>query len=522
MDRKMKKKNNRTTIRPKRTGGKLKKAKPVQLRRRPVRQDSQRGYDNSVAVPAAAGVMYTNQGPRVGGGNFTISHTEFVATLVVDGKVNAYAINPGNGLLFPWLATVASNFEYYRFIDLEFEIKSSLPTSSPGNTNMVVDYDSRDDTLADKATILNYQGANRAPIWIPSFRTRAVQNAKLYVLAESQPSDTDIRLYNLGNFNYFIDTSLATDTVVGDLFVKYKVELLVPIIGPTAPLLFYGPPMAYSWGGFKRGGADEPFANQFVQGLHSDSLNVSKSTDSKLLIEFSQFYDLPPGEAWYGTFFTFGGLQGEDYQIPGTNIGNTYGNTFMEATGLSTNMIPYPWPGQAESSLEPVVYYRNAIHSQYGDCISGQMWKYDKDASFSNSIIEFSAMAPLNNSNDVQYGYMMFVWREQVSSVEGKRSRARVSRKRGFRDGKPESAFRLAAKDIPMFKIKRPKLFKNGSDVEQPDSKYFQYSLAHKYRNEDEVEELVDRLQHTKLETPKSQSGEQFVYVAGKPGRKLQ
>lgn len=45
---------------------------------------------------------------------------------------------------FPWLSSLAQNFEYYHFNNLNFEFVSNLPTTSKGLVYAAIDYNAAD------------------------------------------------------------------------------------------------------------------------------------------------------------------------------------------------------------------------------------------------------------------------------------------------------------------------------------------------------------------------------------------
>ena len=67
----------------------------------------------------------TNQSTR----EVVISHREYIGD-VVSGpagtfSLQSYKINPGNPLTFPWLSSIASNFQQYRMQGCVFEFKTT-------------------------------------------------------------------------------------------------------------------------------------------------------------------------------------------------------------------------------------------------------------------------------------------------------------------------------------------------------------------------------------------------------------
>lgn len=91
-------------------------------------------------------------------GTIEFAHREFIGDLTssVEFVNTAYPINPGNSTLFPWLSTIARNFEQYQMLGLIFEFKT-MSATAVGTTNtglgtviMATDYDVLDSKYTNK------------------------------------------------------------------------------------------------------------------------------------------------------------------------------------------------------------------------------------------------------------------------------------------------------------------------------------------------------------------------------------
>lgn len=192
-------------------------------------------------------------------GEMCIEHSEYVGDLIssaTTGTTNfvsqLYGINPGNPDTFPWLSSVAINFQDYRFRKLVFEyrplISESTSTSaatltSMGSVILATQYDSIIGSYNNKVTMENSDFAIsikpsskclHAVECNPRFNPLGV----LYVSGGSATSSTgvsgqDIRMQNLGLFqissaNIPIASNTALD--LGEIWVHYEVELYKPIL----------------------------------------------------------------------------------------------------------------------------------------------------------------------------------------------------------------------------------------------------------------------------------------------------
>ena len=175
-------------------------------------------------------------------GAIEFSHREFITDVSATTSFtnNSYLINPGNAVLFPWLSTIAKNFEQYEMLGLIFEFKSMSATSSiTANSNvgtliMATDYDVLDGPYQDKRAMEVTDFATSGAIYnnqIHPIECDPKQNvmSKLFI----QPGNSvvsypdDARFSALGNFQ-IATSGVPTSNVVGELWVSYHVRLLKP------------------------------------------------------------------------------------------------------------------------------------------------------------------------------------------------------------------------------------------------------------------------------------------------------
>lgn len=171
-------------------------------------------------------------------GNCIVSHSEFiqdVATAATTSKIKLEC-NPQNGTLFTWLSAIATRFEMYRFRKLRFTFKPSCSTTTSGYIALGFDFDAYDEDPT-KNVMLTWKYSAKSALW---------QTVTLDVSADSRISTPrycnstpsgDKRLDFLGNF-YALTLSTA-ETLAGELFVDYVVELIQPSYR-LPPVLFMG------------------------------------------------------------------------------------------------------------------------------------------------------------------------------------------------------------------------------------------------------------------------------------------
>jgi len=188
-----------------------------------------------LTAPGGNSMLYSTGLAKIGNfgnGAVRIRHREFVAD--VNGTatglftVLAYPVNPGIAMTFPWLSTLASRFEKYRFNSLVFNYVSSCAVITVGTVLAAYDTDAADNQPLSKPEIMTYQNAARSPCW-GAFTSHLpkVGEGHRYIRRNAQPVGTDIKTYDVANF--FVGTSGTTAAgQVGELYVEYDVVLEVP------------------------------------------------------------------------------------------------------------------------------------------------------------------------------------------------------------------------------------------------------------------------------------------------------
>lgn len=140
-----------------------------------------------------------------------------------------YAINPGLGTSFPWLATQAQGWEQYRFRRLRFIYYTRTGTSVPGSVMLVPDYDAADNAPVSEQQAMDYKDAKEEAPWVVEFccdlTPSALHPSGRKFIRQGAVASTDIKTYDAGNM--FIATTDGTAVNWGKVFVEYEVELAV-------------------------------------------------------------------------------------------------------------------------------------------------------------------------------------------------------------------------------------------------------------------------------------------------------
>lgn len=198
--------------------------------------------DTSVSsVPVIIGVQKHGSHPkmwaksRAGDVEVVVEHTEYLMDLTSAGGVFPalaaplnLAVNPGQNALFPWLSSLAMNFDEYKFDYLEVTYEPMVGTNTAGKFVATFDPDVLDEYPDSKQQMLEARVQLDVPVW-----NRAVLKIPkdlltnwLFVRPGGVPAGADQHVYDVGAFNLALPGTTAGAT--GELFVSYKVRMRTP------------------------------------------------------------------------------------------------------------------------------------------------------------------------------------------------------------------------------------------------------------------------------------------------------
>jgi hypothetical protein len=192
----------------------------------------------------------------VGKGYMGIKHTEYIGDLIASGsqfESQSYGINPGDSGTFPWLSSIAINFQHYKFRKLVFEYRPLVSEGTTAATNTLLSmgavilgtqYDSVVGPYPNKATMAEADFSVTAK---PSEHIlHAIECEPKYnplgilfvsgnqAVTDSGIPNADIRMQNIGIFqiaNQGIPFPADHDgetTDLGEIWVHYEVDLFKP------------------------------------------------------------------------------------------------------------------------------------------------------------------------------------------------------------------------------------------------------------------------------------------------------
>lgn len=216
--------------------------------KRKQKKNNNSGMGPMQKIPIAQSRVTTVEGPEIralsgGSAKVCVKHREFLVDVQGFGAANVFhliqfPINPGLPTSFPWLATIANNYESYKFRKLTYHYKPTCSTQNHGTVVMAVDYDATDPAPIDKRQTLNMQEAVSSAPWIEIYHRSSKANLtkfapERYTRAGEAPNNEDMKTYDVGNL--FLVVCSATQGNLGELYVEYEIELSTPQMH-TGPL----------------------------------------------------------------------------------------------------------------------------------------------------------------------------------------------------------------------------------------------------------------------------------------------
>jgi hypothetical protein len=176
------------------------------------------------------------------GRGFVIRHREFLTDVssATSFTLSSYPINPGLATTFPWLSTIAQNFEEWVPLGILFEFKSTSAdalnstNTALGTIIMATEYNSNNDNFINKAQMENYEFATSTRPSCSALHPiecdpRLNPMATYYIRAGSPPTGADLKFYDVGNFQFAATGSQAA-AVVGELWITYEILFRKPKI----------------------------------------------------------------------------------------------------------------------------------------------------------------------------------------------------------------------------------------------------------------------------------------------------
>lgn len=191
--------------------------------------------------------LVSNQGVpmfRQGARSVRIAHRDFLGDVTgsTSFAIKNYPINPGLNLTFPWLASVAGQFQTYKIHGMLFEFKSTSANalnnvnSALGTVILATQYNSMLGNFASKLEMENYEFASSCkPADSCLHAIECAQGESplecLYIRSGAVPVDQDQRFFDFAEFQ-IATVGMQAASTIGELWVTYDIELFKPRIIP--------------------------------------------------------------------------------------------------------------------------------------------------------------------------------------------------------------------------------------------------------------------------------------------------
>lgn len=174
------------------------------------------------------------------GARVRVAHREYIGDLYSSTAaftIITFTINPGMNETFPWLSYIANNFTNYRMLGMCVEFKSEGSSYSNvaglGYVAIATQYNVNEVTFTDKRSMLNYEFSTSGK---PSDSMIHCVECKPYEIGDGTrgvrsgtiENVQDLRLYDLGKFSVAVGGNTTGSTVIGELWLTYDVEFLLP------------------------------------------------------------------------------------------------------------------------------------------------------------------------------------------------------------------------------------------------------------------------------------------------------
>lgn len=167
-----------------------------------------------------------------------IQHREFLFDLSQGGVAGAFTnltipINPGLLASFPYLAPIAANFEEYRINGLVFEFVSTtspyLAGGAMGSVVLSMQYNPLAPPFTSKVQMENSDFAISArPDQSMVYGVECAMNTQNLYFVRQGASAAPLTSTDLGLMQFAVQSPIAINTVIGEVWVSYDIELMRP------------------------------------------------------------------------------------------------------------------------------------------------------------------------------------------------------------------------------------------------------------------------------------------------------
>jgi hypothetical protein len=198
------------------------------------------GMGRTTAPVAVSRPIRKNSKPKMSlsGDAMVIRHSEMIGSILSGAPTSnvtafraiSFRANPGISTVFPWLSSVAVNYEKYRFKYLRFVIVPLVATTYSGRIGVGFDYDSTDTVCGNRQEFYALTTHAENMPWEASMIE--VKCDKAYKFTGTHTA-ADNKLIDQGQVIVMSDTisnggTISAAIALYDLIVDYEVELIEP------------------------------------------------------------------------------------------------------------------------------------------------------------------------------------------------------------------------------------------------------------------------------------------------------
>lgn len=175
-------------------------------------------------------------------------HREYIGEVTSSTAftTSVYPVNPGLSTTFPYLSTIASCFQEYRFRGLIFEFKSTGAdalvngtNTSLGTVGLVAQYRADAPSLQTKVEFLNEMWSTdckTSECTILPVECAPKENAMPIQYVRTGVATGDVKMYDLCTLTVATNGSPGAN-VVGELWASYEIELYKPTVTPSGGVI---------------------------------------------------------------------------------------------------------------------------------------------------------------------------------------------------------------------------------------------------------------------------------------------
>lgn len=168
-----------------------------------------------------------------------VSHREYLGDITGTAAFTnrTYPINPGSSITFPWLSTIAQNYQQYKIHGIIFEfrplITDFVTSGAPGVVVMATNYNADEPAYTTKQEMENSEYAvsvkptNNLMHGVECATNQTVLS-ELYVRPAGLASGLDLKFTDLGNFQFATQGNPVQ--LLGELWCSYTVEFFKPVL----------------------------------------------------------------------------------------------------------------------------------------------------------------------------------------------------------------------------------------------------------------------------------------------------